>query len=58
MVQEILQHLSKQRFALDNEMHLQQQMEDVLAGYGIGFLWISGCIALLRFKLSTPPWLN
>jgi membrane-associated phospholipid phosphatase len=31
---------------------------DVLAGYGIGFLWISGCIALLRFKLSTPPWLN
>lgn len=28
---------------------------DVLAGYGIGFLWISGCIALLRFKLSTPP---
>jgi membrane-associated phospholipid phosphatase len=25
---------------------------DVLAGYGIGFLWISGCIALLRLKLS------
>lgn len=25
---------------------------DVLAGYGIGFLWVSGCIALLRLKLS------
>ena len=25
---------------------------DVLAGYGIGFLWISGCIALLRLKLA------
>jgi undecaprenyl-diphosphatase len=31
---------------------------DVLAGYGVGFLWVSGCIALLRFKLSTSPWLN